>query len=127
MKSRFYDATGAEVDAYEATDERGVIKHGYSVKTSLVMMDAADAADAAPLHRPGYAPLSDAALEARDKTIDTYNAWVSDAWRNPPPLLPTPLLPVPVLPVKTASRTADGGIDVYRDYDRHLEDAWRAA
>jgi hypothetical protein len=40
MKTKFYDASGQQVDASTATDERGVIRHGFSIRTSMLMMDS---------------------------------------------------------------------------------------
>jgi hypothetical protein len=115
MKTTFYDGTGLPVDASVATDERGVIRHGFTMRTNLLMMDSADVA---PLRRPGSFAMSDAELDARSADIEARDAILSNAWRNPSAVVHQQVAPV------VPHATTDMGA-VYEHYDRRLQDAWK--
>lgn len=102
MKVTFFDANGAQVDKSIATDERGVVKQGFTIRTNMLMMDSAE--------RNTFVPLTD---EQKSDAIAARNAALSNAWRNPAPLADTQTITV-----------GDTG-DVYERYDRRLSDAWR--
>jgi hypothetical protein len=110
MQTTFFDTSGRQVDPSVACDTNGVIRHGFTMRTNMLMMDSES--------RDPFVPLTD---EQRSADIDARNAILSDAWRNPTPVLPTNRSDTP--------RTADGIIDmdaVYAQHDRRLQDAWRA-
>jgi hypothetical protein len=113
MRTKFFDASGRQVDPSIACDTNGVIRHGFTMRTNMLMMDSES--------RDQFVPLTD---EQRSADIDARNAILSDAWRNPTPVLPLTRDANPQTP-----RTADGSIDmdaVYAQHDRRLQDAWRA-
>jgi hypothetical protein len=107
MKITFFDASGRQVDASIATDERGVIKHGFRIRTSMLMMDSET--------RDPFVPLTD---EQKIADIEARNARLSDAWRNPQAAVHQEVAPV----VPGATLDMD---EVYERHDRRLQDAWK--
>jgi hypothetical protein len=100
MQVTFFDANGTQVDKSVATDERGVVKSGFSIRSKATLMDSAP--------RNTFVPLTD---QQKSDAIAARNAKLSNAWRNPTPL------------ADTQADTVVG--DAYERYDRRLEDAWR--
>jgi hypothetical protein len=116
-------ADGQMVDETTATDDRGIIKSGFTMRTKLTMMDSIPAQDVGPLHRPGSIAMSDAEHDAKVAAIIAGNARLSDAWRNPAPLA-TPSKPVTSQPAPLKDGTVDMDA-VYERNDKRLEDAWK--
>lgn len=114
MKTTFFDATGSQVDESIAVDERGVVKQGFSVRTSVLMIDGAS--DGNTL---------DALMATRNAmtcdAVDKYNERISNAWKSPQ------LLAVDRSPVEepiVRDRAPDMAT-VYAIADRRLQNAWR--
>jgi hypothetical protein len=83
MRTTFFDASGRQVDASVACDANGVIKHGFRMKTNLMMMDSES--------RDPFVPLTD---EQKIADIDARNAILSNAWRNPSAVVHQQAVPV---------------------------------
>jgi hypothetical protein len=107
MRTTFFDASGQQVDASVACDANGVIKHGFRMKTNLMMMDSET--------RDPFVPLTD---EQKIADIDARNAKLSNAWRNPSAVVHQEIAPI----VPHATTDMD---EVYEHYDRRLQDAWK--
>jgi hypothetical protein len=135
MQTKFFDSTGRQVDASIATDERGVIKPGFSMRTPVTMMDSASAWDSAKIVHPlndadirrdtrdPFKPLTD---DEKSAAIDARNARLSDAWKNLTPLADTR---TPLADMRTTMpvNNADDVDAAYDRYDAKLSDAWKAA
>jgi hypothetical protein len=117
MKTTFFDTNGNPVDASVACDSNGVIRHGFRMKTNLMMMDSADVA---PLNRPGSFAVSDAEHDARSADIEARDTALSNAWRNPDRVADTSAAQSNVHPTSTVDMDA-----VYDAHDKRLQEAWR--
>jgi hypothetical protein len=105
MKVTFFDANGVLVDKSIATDERGVVRQGFTIRTNMLMMDS--------MQRDTFVPLTD---QQKSDAIEARNIALSNAWRNPTPLANNQ--------ASTHVEPRDTG-DVYGRYDRRLADAWQ--
>jgi hypothetical protein len=89
-----YRRNGHDVDEDEALDERGILKDGYAVSTSMFAMDAVQrsvaharvtdgSGDPSGLHRPGPRVIADAAMrDAKQAAYDEYRRDIENAWRG---------------------------------------------
>lgn len=97
-KSRYRDARGVEVDEDEAVD-RGVLRDGFSLVTSLAMADSLTplqrsvaghgmrvtdgSGDPSGMHRPGPRYVADAAMRnAKEAAYAEYLHDATNAWRG---------------------------------------------
>ena len=64
---------GQQVGEHEAFDERGQLKDGYSLRSPVMLRDAA--------------PTEGLTADQRREQTAKYNARIGDAWKNPAPVL----------------------------------------
>src|SRR5258708_2997085 len=74
-------------------------------------------------HRPGFAVLDDTARDASAKLISDRNDRISNAWRNPSPVVDQQRSAASSASTNTPS-TRD---ELFSQRDRRLESAWRGA
>jgi hypothetical protein len=110
-------ADGQQVSEGEAFDERGQLRDGFTMRTKLTLIDGV----------PVVAPAAGLTDEQRYDLVDQYNERISNAWRNPPP----------VVDIVAGTRMQDGALtavaavaaataDPYEKYDARIQDAWRS-
>jgi hypothetical protein len=111
-------------------DDDAILHDGQRVRVSMMMRDSTDGSDlhkhptlhdgrgGKPGRRPGYALADRAGNDQRQAAYTEYEDGLTKAWRNDA-----------APPIQRREAYADQGLtidEIYRRYDRELEEAWKA-